>query len=85
MRSYYSLTVRQLRSRRLRVLLTATGIVLGVGMISGVLLLSATIQRTFTDLFDSVYGKTDLVVSGSQSTGSLPLDSLERARRVEGV
>ncbi|MGZ5309622.1 MAG: ABC transporter permease [Solirubrobacterales bacterium] len=77
--------MRQLRSRRLRVLLTATGIVLGVGMISGVLLLSATIQRTFTDLFDSVYGKTDLVVSGSQSTGSLPLDSLERARRVEGV
>ena len=34
-------------------------------MILGVLLLAATINRTFTDLFDSVYGKTDLVVSGN--------------------
>ncbi len=85
MRSYYSLTWRQLRARRMRVLLTALGIVLGVGMITGVLLLSATIRSTFTDLFDSVYGKTDLVVSGTQSTGSLPLESLARAKRVEGV
>jgi putative ABC transport system permease protein len=84
-RSYYSLPLRQLRTRRLRVLLTALGIVLGVGMISGVLLLSATIQRTFGDLFDSVYGRTDLVVSGSESTGSLPLDSLARAKATPGV
>ena len=66
-------------------LLTAAGIVLGVGMIFGVLLLAATIQRTFTDLYDSVYGETDLVVSGSESTGSLPPSALERARRTEGV
>jgi len=55
----------------MRLLLTVAGIVLGVGMIVGVLLLSATIQRTFTDLYDSVYGQTDLVVSGKQGTGSL--------------
>lgn len=85
MRSYYSLTLRQLRTRRLRVLLTAAGIVLGVGMISGVLLLSVTIQRTFGDLFDSVYGRTDLVVSGTQSTGSLPASTLARVKRVPGV
>ncbi len=85
MRSYYSLSLRQLRTRRLRVLLTAAGIVLGVGMICGVLLLAATIQRTFTDLYDSVYGKTDLVVSGSESTGSLPLSALDRVRRTPGV
>ena len=67
-----------MRARRARALLTAAGIVLGVGMILGVLLLAATINRTFTDLFDSVYGKTDLVVSGDgedslrprRSTGS---------------
>ena len=41
-------------------MLTAAGIVLGVGMILGVLLLTATINRTFTDLYDSVYGETDL-------------------------
>ena len=78
MRSYYALPLRQLRTRRLRVLLTAAGIVLGVGMICGVLLLAATIQRTFTDLYDSVYGQTDLVVSGSESTGSLPPSALDR-------
>ena len=40
-----------------RALLTAAGIVLGVGMILGVLLLAATINRTFADLYDSVYGR----------------------------
>ncbi len=85
MRSYYSLSLRQFRTRRLRVLLTATGIVLGVGMITGVLLLSATIQRTFSNLFDAVYGETDLVLSGTQSTGSLPTDSLDRAKATQGV
>ena len=79
-RSYYALALRQLRTRRLRLLLTAAGIVLGVGMICGVLLLAATIQRTFTDLYDSVYGETDLVVSGSESSGSLPPSALDRAR-----
>ncbi len=65
MRSFGSLALRQVRSRRARALLTAAGIVLGVGMILGVLLLAATINRTFSDLYASVYGKTDLVVSGS--------------------
>jgi putative ABC transport system permease protein len=85
LRSYYSLSFRQLRTRRLRVLLTAAGIVLGVGMICGVLLLAATIQHTFTDLFESVYGRTDLVVSGSESTGTLPDSALDRVRRTPGV
>jgi putative ABC transport system permease protein len=84
-RSFDALPVRQLRSRRLRALLTTAGIVLGVGMILGVLLLSATIQRTFSDLFDSVYGRTDLVVSGSQSSGSVPPDTLDRVAAIEGV
>ncbi len=85
MKSYYGLSFRQLRTRKLRVLLTAAGIVLGVGMICGVLLLAATIQRTFTDLYDSVYGQTDLVVSGSESAGSLPPSALRRVQRTEGV
>ncbi len=85
MRSYYGLALRQLRTRRLRLLLTAAGIVLGVGMICGVILLAATIQRTFTDLYDSVYGETDLIVSGSESSGSLAPSALDRARGVDGV
>ena len=85
MRSFAGLAPRQLRARRLRALLTAAGIVLGVGMILGVLLLSATIQGTFSDLFDSVYGRTDLVVSGSQSSGSLRPSTLREVRAADGV
>jgi putative ABC transport system permease protein len=83
-RSFGSLAFRQVRARRLRALLTATGIVLGVGMIVGVLVLATTIQRTFTDLFESVYGRTDLVVSGTDQT-SLPHSTLGRVRRASEV
>src|SRR6476661_1646019 len=64
MRSFGSLAFRQVRARRLRSLLTTAGIVLGVAMILGVLLLTVTIHPTFNALCDSVYGRTDLVVSG---------------------
>ncbi len=84
MRSFSSLAIRQVRARRARALLTAAGIVLGVGMILGVLLLSATINRTFSDLYDSVYGKADLIVSGS-GDDSLPSASLDRVRSTPGV
>ena len=68
----------------MRALLTAAGIVLGVGMIFGVLTLSGTISHTFTDLFASVYGRADLVVSGSEST-SLPKKTLRQVRSTPGV
>ena len=84
MRSFGSLAFRQVRARKLRALLTAAGIVLGVGMIVGVLVLAATIQRTFTDLFDSVYGQTDVVVSGTDQT-LLPGSTLRRVRRTRDV
>jgi putative ABC transport system permease protein len=84
MRSFGSLAFRQVRARRLRALLTAAGIVLGVGMIVGVLILAATIQRTFTDLFDSVYGRTDLVVSGTEQT-SLPGSTFRKVRDTRDV
>src|ERR671936_3049401 len=86
MRSFGSLAVRQVRARGLRSLLTAAGIVLGVGMILGVLLLTATIHRTFTSLYDSVYGRTDLIVSGSGAGGgSLPHSAVSVVRRTPGV
>jgi putative ABC transport system permease protein len=83
-RSFGSLAFRQVRARRLRSLLTAAGIVLGVGMILGVLLLTVTIHKTFTDLFDSVYGRTDLIVSGVGGD-SVPHRTLAKARGVANV
>ena len=84
MRSFGSLALRQVRARRGRALLTAAGIVLGVGMILGVLLLAVTINRTFTDLYDSAYGRADLIVSGG-GEDSLPASALEKVERTDGV
>ena len=83
--SLTGLSLRSLRARPLRSLLTAAAIVLGVGMMFGVLLLVGTIHSTFNQLFDSIYGRTDVVVSGQQSAGALPLATIERVRAVPGV
>lgn len=85
LRSFYQLAFRNIRARKLRVLLTTLGIVLGVGMIFGVLLLSFTMLKTFQDLYSSVYGKTDLIVSGKEVTGSVPFANLRKVRRISGV
>ena len=53
-------------------------------MILGVLLLTATIHRTFNDLFDSVYGRTDLVVSGVGGD-AVRHSALDEVRRTPGV
>ena len=83
--SFTRLSLRSLRARPLRSLLTAGAIVLGVGMVFGVLLLVGTIHSTFDRLYDSVYGRTDIVVSGEQSVGSLPEATIDRVRAVAGV
>jgi putative ABC transport system permease protein len=83
-RSFSSLALRQVRARRARALLTAAGIVLGVGMILGVLLLAATINRTFADLYASAYGRADLVVSGA-GEDSLPRAALDTVESTPGV
>jgi putative ABC transport system permease protein len=83
--SFGGLSFRSLRARPLRAILTTAAIVLGVGMVFGVLLLVGTIHSTFDRLYDSIYGKTDIVVSGEQSIGSLPDTAIQRVRAVEGV
>jgi putative ABC transport system permease protein len=85
LRSLTGLSFRTLRARPLRSALTAGGIVLGVGMVFGVLLLVGTIHSTFGQLFDAIYGRTDVVVSGKQSAGALPASTLDRVRLVRGV
>ena len=83
LRSFDGLAVRQLRTRPLRALLTAFGVVLGVGMVCGVLLLVATIRQTFDDVIDSAYGNSDLVVTAK--AGALADDTLDRVRATDGV
>ncbi|HWV87310.1 MAG TPA: FtsX-like permease family protein [Capillimicrobium sp.] len=85
LRSFAGLSARSLRARPLRSVLTAGAVVLGVGMVFGVLLLVGTIHSTFGRLYDSIYGRTDIVLSGRQAVGALRASAIERVRAVPGV
>ena len=84
LRSFDSLALRQLRTRPLRSLLTGFGVVLGVGMVFGVLILASTIRHTFSDVVDSAWGKSDLVVT-AEGSSVMPEDTLGRIRETRGV
>jgi putative ABC transport system permease protein len=83
--TFQGIGFRSLRSRPLRSILTTGGIVLGVGMAFGVLILVTTIHSSFESLFDSIYGRTTLIVSGKNSIGAVPDETLPKIRRVDGV
>jgi putative ABC transport system permease protein len=84
LRSFNSLALRQLRTRPLRSVLTAFGVVLGVGMVFGVLLLVGTIRATFDEVINSAWGETDLIVMG-EGNGTMAADTLDRIKEVDGV
>jgi putative ABC transport system permease protein len=89
----FRVALKGLLQRKSRLIGTMLAIVLGVGFISGVYVLTDTLQRTFDDLFGSVYAKTDVVVQPiANSEGRLrsvptrlPIDALDKARQVDGV
>ena len=58
--------LRGLLARKLRSVLTAIAIVLGVAMVSGTLVLTDTIEKAFDSIFSSSYDQTDAVVSGTK-------------------
>ncbi len=86
------LTLRGLRARKLRTLLTALAIVLGVAMVTGSSVLGATMQRSFDVVFASAYERTDVIVSGKpvvdwseSSAPTLPARMLDGIEAVPGV
>jgi putative ABC transport system permease protein len=87
------LTLRGFATRKLRTVLTALAVILGVSMISGTYVLTDTINRAFTEVFDEAVKTTDVTVSGKSVSGlndngePTPLDGtlVERIRGVEGV
>ena len=56
--------LRGLLGRKLRTILTALAIILGVAMMSGTYVLTDTIDKAFSTIFDESYAGTDVVVSG---------------------
>lgn len=88
-------SLRGLAGRKLRALLTAVAIVLGVAMISGTLVLTDTIDRAFDRIFVQSYAGTDAVVTAksadfgfegeSAAAPPIPEEVLDQVRAVDTV
>ena len=73
-------TLRGLFGRKIRSLLTAFAVILGVAMISGTYVLTDNFPKAFESIFTKSYVGTDAVVSGKQllefsSSGRAPVDA----------
>src|SRR6476646_6641996 len=90
----WKLTRKGLIANKLRFLLTGVAVVLGVAFVSGTFVLTATIQKTFDDLFANIYSNTDAVVRAHQRLSSdfgagdrpnIPVSLLATVRKAPGV
>jgi putative ABC transport system permease protein len=85
LRRFSGISLRNLRARVQRTLLTAIGIVLGVGIVFGVITLSDTMSSNFSDLFSRAYGAAELTVTAAGSSGTFDEGVVEKLRAYEGV
>jgi putative ABC transport system permease protein len=87
--------LRGMLGRKLRAVLIAIAIVLGVAMVSGTYVLTDTIKAAFSTVFTQVYKNTDAIITGKSAIGnsnnndtvvpSLPSSLLTRVRGLPGV
>ena len=89
--------LKGLLGRKLRVVLTAIAIVVGVAMVSGTFILTDTIKSAFTSVFTQAYKNADAVITGQSAIGtdnsnnnrssapSLPASLLTQVERLPGV
>ena len=75
-----AVALKGLAARKVRALLTALAVVIGVSMVSGTLILTDTMQKTFDGLFAASYDETDAVIRASRSWRS-PRAARPRSRR----
>ena len=61
-----AVALKGLAARKVRALLTALAVVIGVSMVSGTFILTDTMQKTFDGLFAASYEETDAVIAGKQ-------------------
>src|SRR6266576_2522242 len=91
-------TIKSLLARKLRLLLTALAVVLGVGFTAGTFILTDIALKSFDDLFGNVYNGTAVVVqpqtafkqsAESNGTGNvgtpIPESVLPKVQAVDGV
>jgi len=85
LRRFSGISLRNLRARTQRTLLTAIGIVLGVGIVFGVITLSETMSGTFRELYSRAFGAADLTVTAAGDSGTFDEKVAEKVRGYEGV
>jgi putative ABC transport system permease protein len=93
-------TIKSLLARKLRLLLSALAIVLGVSFVSGAFVLTDSLGRTFDDLFTTVsknlavevrgtvqsdLGSEEGGPGGGNTRRNVPASALETIRKVDGV
>jgi putative ABC transport system permease protein len=61
-----AVALKGLAGRKVRALLTALAVVIGVMMVSGTLVLTDTMQKAFDGIFSASYEKTDAVIAGKE-------------------
>jgi putative ABC transport system permease protein len=84
------LVLRGFVQRKLRVLLTAVAIALGVALMAGTYILTDTIDHAFAEVFDTAYANKAVVVTEKETLGGseasvLNEATLARVRAVPGV
>jgi putative ABC transport system permease protein len=89
----FSLTLKTIRAKKARFVLTAVAVMLGVAFMAGTLVLTDTIKQTYDDLAGQVYKDTDAVVRSASTVeadnvttrGSIDAALLDQVRAVPSV
>lgn len=91
------IALKSLLGHKLRMVLTAISIILGVGFVAGSYIFTDTISSSFDDIFDDVFGSVDIIVKpaetsfeapgsgGAFSQTTIPENILEDVRAIDGV
>ena len=84
--------LKGLAGRKVRALLTALAVVIGISMVSGTYILTDTMQKSFDGLFTATLDETDAVISGKEivkgtTTGSakIPAALLTKVQKLDQV
>src|SRR5215212_3868151 len=89
----WKVTLKGLAAHKLRLVLTGLAIILGVAFVAGTYVLTDTINKTFTELFQqttkgidvAVRTKTTFSSQGAEQRAPMPATLVQQVRAVPGV
>src|SRR5947208_7248335 len=89
----WKVTLKGLAAHKLRLVVTGLAIILGVAFVAGTYVLTDTINKTFTQLFDQTTKGVDVAVrtkatfsgQGNQQRSPMPATLVQTIRAVPGV